>query len=196
MINRATVGIFDPDDQRLVELSHAYAATAICFEIQEAPSPPGEGVEALAKASGWRDGLTDEHGTAFAVLEVAHDRETAEAAWRDNVPDGLEARDDELPADPGCTATSTRSTSTDRRWWCGRRESRAVARNGSPTSTMPTAPSRSNATGQEVCAPTTTTPTAWSWPYRDRLPPADELPSAPLDGVPDREVRIYPAAEG
>lgn len=31
---------------------------------------------------------------------------------------------------------------------------------------------------------------------RDRLPPADELPSAPLDGVPDREVRIYPAAEG
>lgn len=88
-------------DERLAELSDTHGATAICFEIQDAPRPPSERVEALAKASDLRDGLPEEHGTAFAVFEVADDLEAAEAAWLDNVPDDLEARDDELPADPG-----------------------------------------------------------------------------------------------
>jgi hypothetical protein len=32
--------------------------------------------------------------------------------------------------------------------------------------------------------------------HRERLPSADELPSAQLDGVPDGEARIYPLGEG
>ena len=50
-------------------------------------------------------------------------------------------------------------------WWCGRRASRAAARSGWPTSSIPTAPSWSNASGPVVCAPTITTPTGWCLPW-------------------------------
>jgi hypothetical protein len=64
----------------------------------EAPGPPvgagtdpeaaAEGVVPLAKVEGWRSGF--EHAEMpFAVMEIAQDADTAELAWRENVPDGL-----------------------------------------------------------------------------------------------------------
>jgi hypothetical protein len=38
MINRVTVGLYEPDEQRLAELSERYGAELICFEIQRAPA--------------------------------------------------------------------------------------------------------------------------------------------------------------
>lgn len=53
-------------------------------------------VAALAKVDGWRAGLDD----YYARLEIAYDRETAEQAWRDSVPEGLEERRGD-PREPG-----------------------------------------------------------------------------------------------
>lgn len=195
MINRVTVGVFDPDDERLTELSDEYGATAICFEIEDAPSPPGEGIQTLAKASGWRDGLAEEFDV-FGVFEVAYDRATAQAAWRDNVPDDLDARDDELPAEPGvygdlddvdfdreAVVVWSSGESSCREWLVGidtTDDGIVVEREG----------------------PGGACPSDYN-PYRmvlvvdrDRLPLVDELASAQLDGVPDGVVRVYPAAEG
>jgi hypothetical protein len=64
--------------------------------------PAAEGVVVLAKADGWRDGLRPE-GTPheyFAVLEIAYDATTAQAAWEDSVPGDLPERDGE-PREPG-----------------------------------------------------------------------------------------------
>jgi hypothetical protein len=61
--------------------------------------PTAEGVVPLAKVEGWRAGLGDA-GTPFGVLEIAFDRDTAELAWRENVPDGLPAVG-EVPDGPG-----------------------------------------------------------------------------------------------
>lgn len=79
------------------------AALAACGE-----SPPdgsgGDGgagrpaVQPLAKADGWRAGLTGDLG--FAVVEVAYDSDGAERAWRENVPGDLPERDGQ-PAEPG-----------------------------------------------------------------------------------------------
>lgn len=197
MINRATVGIFDPDDERLLELSDAYGSTAICFEIQEAPSPPGEGVETLAKASDWRDGLSVEPGRTFAMLEVAYDRETAETAWRDNVPDDLEARNDELPADPGVYGDLDQVDFDQQAvvvWSSGESGScpewLADVDHADGTITV----EREAAGG--MCTDDYN-------PYRmvlvidrERLPSGDELPSARLEGVPTGEVSVYPAGQG
>lgn len=48
------------------------------------------GVDPLARAEGWRAGLFEEVGDRYdTVLEVAWDREAAERAWAENVPDDL-----------------------------------------------------------------------------------------------------------
>jgi hypothetical protein len=52
------------------------------------PDAAAEGVVPLAKVEGWRD-ESGGVGTPFAILEIADDRETAERAWRENVPDTL-----------------------------------------------------------------------------------------------------------
>ena len=101
--NRTTVGVFDPTREHLAELSRRYRPTAICFEIEAPPERPTARVTPLAKVEGWRPGL--EVGNLYAVFEVAYDRATAEQAWRDNVPAALQARNDELPAEPGRYAT-------------------------------------------------------------------------------------------
>lgn len=99
-INRATVGILDPDAERLAELSEMYGAGAICFEIEAPPQSPSNRVRTLAKAPGWRDGL-GQLEDVYALVEVAYDRETAQRAWDENVPGDLQPRDDEQPAEPG-----------------------------------------------------------------------------------------------
>jgi hypothetical protein len=195
MINRTGVGIFDPDDERLAELSDTYGATAICFEIEEPPRPPGEAVETLAKASGWRDALVDELATPFAVLEVAYDRETAEAAWRDNVPGDLGARDDELPAGPGVYGDLDQ-VDFDRQavvvWSSGE--------SGCPEwlTDIDTVDGvihiERDATADE-CPAIYLAYRLVLAVDRDRLPTPDELPSVRLEGVPDGEVRVYPRGE-
>jgi hypothetical protein len=57
-------------------------------------------VAPLARADGWRDGLDGPFPGPAAVLELAYDRETAERAWRENVPDDLPRRTGD-PDEPG-----------------------------------------------------------------------------------------------
>jgi hypothetical protein len=190
MINRTTVGLFDPDEQRLAELSETYGATTICFEIEQPPGPVAEGLEPLVKASGWRDGLQTD---AFAVIEIADDREAAQRAWRDNVPDDLEPRDDELPAEPGLYRDLD-EVDFDRQaivvWSSGE--------SGSCPGWLADIDTRDGVVHVERDATEQTCTDDYN-PYRmlfavdrDRLPPADELPHARLDGVPDGEIRSYP----
>lgn len=54
----------------------------------------------LARADGWRDGLDGPFPGPAAILELAYDRETAEQAWRENVPDDLPRRTSD-PDRPG-----------------------------------------------------------------------------------------------
>lgn len=68
-------------------------------------SPPGGGgsgaaIQPLAKADGWRDGLTDSAMNPFGLVEIAYDSATAEVVWQENVPDGLPERDGR-PTEPG-----------------------------------------------------------------------------------------------
>ncbi|QBI18832.1 hypothetical protein ER308_04260 [Egibacter rhizosphaerae] len=60
----------------------------------------GGGVVVLAKAEGWRDGLRDAAGHAYALVEIASDERTAQRAWEDNVPQSLPDADGD-PAEPG-----------------------------------------------------------------------------------------------
>lgn len=196
MSNRVTVGIFDPDEQRLAELSDAYGPTAICFEIQQPSGPPGEGVETLAKASGWRDRLAEELGQ-FAVFEVADDRETAEVAWRDNVPDDLETRDDELPADPGVYGALEQVDFEQQAvvvWSSGESGSCPGWLSDIDHAEVAVVVEREASGG--MCTDDYN-------PYRmvlavdrERLPPPEDLSSAELDGVPDGVVRAYPTEGG
>lgn len=195
MINRTTVGIVAPDEERLAELSEAYGASAICFQISPAPAPPGEGLETLAKASGWRDGL-EQSESAFAVLEIAYDREAAERAWRDNVPEDLGRRDDELPAEPGVYG-DLGQVDFDRQavvvWSSGE--------SGSCPEWLTAIDTRQGTISIELDATAETCTSDYN-PYRvvaavdrDRIPARGDLPSARLDGVPDGEVRTYPGGE-
>ena len=193
MINRTVIGVFDPDEQRLAELSDAYGATAICFEIDVASGPPSDAIETLAKSSGWREGLAETHGSAFAVVEVAYDRDSAEAAWRDNVPDDLAARDDERPAEPGVYG-GLDTVDFDRQVvvvWSSGESSGCPAWLADIDSTDGTIHVQEGATAHMEC------PSDYN-PYRlvlavdrDRLPTADELPSAKFEGVPNGKVRAY-----
>lgn len=197
MINRVTVGIFDPDDDRLAELSDEYGATAICFEIDEAPSPPAAGIETLAKATGWRDGLADELGMAFAVFEVAYDRETAEAAWRDSVPGDLDVLSDAMPAEAGVYGDLDDVDFEQQAvvvWSSGE--------SGSCPEWLAGIEHASGTIMVEAEGPVGDCTSDYN-PYRlvlvvdrERLPAVEELAAAQLEGVPDGVVRIYPAAAG
>src|SRR5690606_35534583 len=58
-------------------------------------SEPGtaDGIEPLVRAGWWRDALLDDmEGGTFTILEIAYDRDAAERAWEENVPDGLPER--------------------------------------------------------------------------------------------------------
>lgn len=189
--NRTTVGIFDPDQGRLAELSETYGASAICFDIEEPPGPPAEGVEPLAKASGWREGLPQ--GDPSALLEVAYDRETADRAWRANVPDDLDERDDDLPAEPGVYGALD-EVDFDRQavvvWSSGE--------SGSCPGWLADLDTVDNTVHVEVDA-TAQLCTDDYVPYRmvlavdrDRLPQPDQLPHARIEGVPDSEISSYP----
>jgi hypothetical protein len=195
MRNRVSVGIFDPDDERLAELSETYGADRLCFEIEDPPEPIDEGVTPLAKADGWRDDVPGEGG--FAIVEVAYDLETAERAWAENVPDELEERDDDLPAEPGVygdlddvdfdsqvvVVWSSGQSGSCPGWLADiRMENGTVHLERGATDQMCTDDFN---------------------PYRmllavdrDRLPAEEDLPHGDIDGVPDGEVTRYPDADG
>ena len=192
MANRTRVSVFDPDEQRLAELTELFGATTICFEIEDPPEPLPEGVEPLAKASDWRDDLGDV-ATPFAIIEVADDRESAERAWSDNVPDDLDARDDELPAEPGVYGdleTVDFDEQTVIVWSSGQ--------SGSCPGWLSDISSDDGAVTVEVGATQQMCTDDYN-PYRmvlavdrDRLPPVEDLPHEEIDGVPDGEIRAYP----
>lgn len=190
--NRTTVGIFDPGPERLAELSETYGVSAICFEIEPPPAPIGEGLAPLAKASGWREDLGSV-GTPFAVLEVAFDRATAERAWRDNVPDDLDTRRDDLPAEPGRYGDLD-AVDFDRQalvvWSSG--ESGSCAEWVADIDTV-------DGTVRVQRGATAQTCTSDYNPYRmvlavdrDRLPQPGDLPHDRIEDLPDGEVRAYP----
>lgn len=191
MRNRATIGILDPTPDQLSELSRRYGATAICFEIEAAPAPPSKTVTVLAKAKRWRDGFNLDQ--AYAVLEIAYDRPTAERAWRENVGDDLEPRDRDLPASPG------RYGDVDDVDF--RRQVLAVWSSGESGS-CPEWVVDVETDGTEVRVTTDATAetcTADYNPYRmvlavdrDRLPPPEQVDEATLTAVPDGVVGAYP----
>ncbi len=83
-----TVEVVGGDDVALGEHAAPLDHPAICFEILDPPPAyDSDGpVRTLATADGWRAGL-DHPG--YELLEIAYDRETAERAFADNVPEGL-----------------------------------------------------------------------------------------------------------
>jgi hypothetical protein len=66
----------------------AVLALAACGDAASTGVAAGDPVWPLAKAEGWRDDL-DPASVSFEVVEIAYDRQTAERAWRENVPEGL-----------------------------------------------------------------------------------------------------------
>lgn len=92
--------VFDPDDTHLAALTERYGADRLCFEIQPAPRAPVDGIRVLAKTVTRAPVLDDLTGEP-TPLRLIDDRDTAERAWADTVPDELPSRDDPLPAEPG-----------------------------------------------------------------------------------------------
>ncbi len=155
-----------------------------------------EGLVPLAKATSWRDEL---QGTidAFAVIEIAYDRETAEHAWQDNVPDDLERRDDELPAEPGLYGDLD-DVDFDRQavivWSSGE--------SGSCPGWLADIETRDRTVHVERDATQQECTDDYN-PYRmvlavdrDRLPESSDLPHERIEGVPDGEIRSYPEDDG
>ncbi len=57
-------------------------------------------VQVLAWDEGWRDGLQEELGFRYLVMEITADEAEAAQAWEDNVDDSLESREG-APDQPG-----------------------------------------------------------------------------------------------
>lgn len=98
------VTVVGGDDEVLAALAERYDHPAVCFSVL--PPPPSydeDGpVRTLATVTGWREGLERDH-PGFALLEIADDREAAERAFTDNVPDDLPAVDGD-PSEDGLHA--------------------------------------------------------------------------------------------
>lgn len=90
---RVTLDVVGGDDAALAAVTERYGADRVCLNVHELPEPmdPEGPVGPLAKVSGWRD--RDLLGEAYALVEIADDRETAERAWEENVPAGLPERE-------------------------------------------------------------------------------------------------------
>lgn len=155
-----------------------------------------EGLASLAKATNWREelrGTTD----AFAVIEIAYDRKSAERSWQDNVPDDLERRDDELPAEPGLYGDLD-DIDFDRQavivWSSGE--------SGSCPGWLADIDTRDGTVHVERDATQQECTDDYN-PYRmvlavarDRLPESSDLPHERIEGVPDGEIRNYPENDG
>ncbi|MTV27695.1 hypothetical protein FTX61_20085 [Nitriliruptoraceae bacterium ZYF776] len=100
MYGEVSVTVVGGDDGALAELAAELDHPAICFEVLPPPPDPDvDGpVRTLATASGWRDDLPDTD-LLYARLEIAYDRETAERAFAENVPDDLPPGDGDPSAD-------------------------------------------------------------------------------------------------
>lgn len=98
--NRLSVTATHGDDAAVAVALEGIDPDLVCVEILD-PEPtydPDGPVRTLAITSGWRDDqLLGVDG--YALLEIAHDRETGERAFADNVPEGLTPSEDGPPAD-------------------------------------------------------------------------------------------------
>jgi hypothetical protein len=161
------------------------------------PAPFEGPVVVLAKAAGWRDDLPSP-GSPFALLEIAYDADTAARAWRENVPSGAArtAGDAADPADPGLFGDLETLD-------LGRRALVVWSAGESGTCPAWLADVETSAARRvRVTVVADAGPCTMDYrPYRmllavdrDRLPGPDELPMTDVDGVPDAEVRAYPAA--
>jgi hypothetical protein len=91
MINRVTVGLYEPDAQRLADLSERYGAEVICFEVTRMPeeaeaepapfvpaddadlSPESTSIELLVNERGCASGQSAEDRMAPAEIEYGED---------------------------------------------------------------------------------------------------------------------------
>lgn len=87
-IQRVTVTVVGGDRAALAELGDELDHPAVCFEVLDPPPTydPDGPVRTLATVPGWRADL-DAFGDG--ALEIAYDREGAERAFAENVPDDL-----------------------------------------------------------------------------------------------------------
>jgi outer membrane protein assembly factor BamB len=132
----------------------------------------------------------------FAVLEVAYDRESAERAWRENVPEGLDRRDDEHPSAPGVYGLID-DVDFDRQV--------VVVWSSGESGSCPEYVASIDTSGRDIRVRTDGgfgVCTSDYNPYRmvvavdrDRLPAQEELETARLTDVPDGEVRTYSSGD-
>lgn len=175
-------------------------------EGEPAGSPDGNrtvGVVPLAKVQGWRDALGPV-AAPFAVLEIAYDRETAERAWRENVPEDL-APGEGVPDEPALYGELD-DVDFDRQvvlvWSSGQSGSCPGWLAGVAIGDDGTVEIRRRDTSMRA-DPGEDRPTACTEDYnayrmvvavdRDRLPVEADLPSEEVRGIPDGLVTTYPA---
>lgn len=97
-VQRVTVTVVGGDDAALTELAAEFDHPAVCFEVLDPPPSyePDGPVRTLATVPGWRDDLDV---NADGALEIAYDRDTAERAFAENVPDDLPTGVDDVAED-------------------------------------------------------------------------------------------------
>lgn len=152
-------------------------------------------LEPLAKADGWR-GELEPTATPFAVVEIAYDRETAEAAWHENVPGEVEERGSTGPGVFGDLDRVDFGEEAVIVWSSGESGSCPgwLADIDTAQGRVVLERDRDKSRLSDAC-------TADYRPYRmilavdrERLPAADELPITDVEGVPDGLVDAYPAS--
>lgn len=154
----------------------------------------GGAVQTLAKAEGWRDGLADD---AFGVAEVAFDRESAERAWADNVPDGLPegSGDAEAPGIYGDLDDVDFDTQVVVVWSSGQSGSCAEWIDDIDTTDdgVVTIERGVDVGPTEGCTDDYNPYRTVLAVDRDRLPDEGELPTNVVEGVPNSSVVVYPS---
>ncbi|WP_052665229.1 hypothetical protein [Nitriliruptor alkaliphilus] len=191
-IQRVTVTVVGGDTAALTELAADLDHPAVCFEVLDPPPSydPDGPVRTLATVPGWRDDL-DPLGDG--ALEIAYDREVAERAFAENVPD-------DLPRDAGHAAEDGLHADLDTVDWD--REVLVIwsgGRSGSCPVWVEDVHLDGDRVAVAVASPSEGACTADFNPFRavlavdrDRLPTEDALPM-PVGDRPDIEAVPYPA---
>lgn len=191
-VQRVTVDVVGGDDVALAELAEELDHPAICFEVLDPPPSyePDGPVRTLATVPGWREELP---GVADGTLEIAYDRDTAERAFAENVPDDL-LTDARHVAEDGLHA-GLETVDWEREvlvvWSAGR--------SGSCPVWVEDLRSDGGRIALDIASPSQGTCTMDFNPYRavlavarDRLPPAADLP-VPVGRETGVEAVAYPA---
>jgi hypothetical protein len=172
----------------------AYAAFVVLAGDDEVDAEVG----ALARDNGWRPELGGPFPGPAAILEVAYDRETAEEAWRENVPDELPERTGD-PDRPGVYG-SLDDVDFDREvvvvWSAGGSSSCPPWLARVETDAAGTVTLETDAAEAEACTDDYSPYRMLLAVDRERLPAADDLPTEDVDAdvpPPGALVTGYPA---